>query len=129
MKKPALVVALGLLVSACTGSSDDKSQIWKGDSVGIDFRLTDPTGQLLCEFSATREQLTTAQLDGLSSLRLHDAARNGACDLPTYSITIHAGDGSSASYLATYPSCSSTPILLFEDFDAWAKSTPCSLQP
>jgi hypothetical protein len=129
MRIPTLVVALGLVLSACSSSSDNKGEIWNGDSAGIDFELTGATAQRLCEFSATRQELTEAQLEGLSSLRLHDAAARAGCDTPSYSITIRGGDGSSASYRATHVDCSASPILLFEDFDAWAKSTPCSLQP
>jgi hypothetical protein len=129
MRRPALVAVVGLLLFACSGPSQDERAIWNGESVGIDFELTGATGQRLCEFSATRDQMTAAQLNGLSSLRLQDAAPRAGCDIPTYSVTIHAGDGSSASYRATNVACSSSPILVFEDFDAWAKSTPCSLQP
>lgn len=133
MRKPALLVALGLVLGACSGStddsSDDKGEIWNGDSARIDFELTGATGQRLCEFSATREELTEPQLDGLASLRLHESTARAGCDTPTYSITIHGGDGSSVRYLATHVDCSSSPILLFEDFDAWAKGSPCSLQP
>lgn len=129
MKKPALVLVVGLLLSACSASSHDDRAVWNAESVRIDFELTGATGQRLCQFSATRDQLTAAQLNGLSSLRLHDAAPSAGCDIPTYSVTVHASDGSSASYRATNVACSSSPILLFEDFDAWAKSTPCSLPP
>jgi hypothetical protein len=133
MKRSALSVVLGLVLLACSGSaddsSDDKGKIWNGDSAGIEFELTGATGQRVCEFSATREELTEAQLDGLASLRLQDAAARAGCDIPTYSITIRGGDGSSVRYRATHVDCSSSPILLFEDFDVWAKGSPCSLQP
>ena len=127
MRRPALVVALGLVLLACSGSAEDKRAIWNGDSAGIEFELTGATGQRICEFSAAREELTEAQLDGLASLRLQDAAVRAGCDTPTYSVTIRAGDGSSVDYRATHVDCSASPILLFEDFDAWAKSSPCSL--
>jgi len=128
MRESGLVL-LGLLLSACSDSSRDERRVWNGDSVGIAFELHGPTGQLLCAFSAMREELTAAQLDGLSALMLHDAALRAGCDEPSYAITIHARDGSSASYRATFVDCESSPILLFEDFEAWAKSTPCSYQP
>ena len=80
-------------MSACSTASDNKREIWNGDSAGIDFELTGATGQRLCEFSATRQELTETQLGGLSSLRLHDAAARAGCDTPSYSITIHGGDG------------------------------------
>jgi hypothetical protein len=126
---PTLLIALGLVLCACSGSSDDEGAIWKGDSTGIEFELTGATAQRLCEFSATRVELTQAQLDGLASLRLQHAAARAACDTPSYSVTIHGGNGSSVTYQATHVGCSSSPILLFEDFDAWAKDSPCSLQP
>ena len=132
MRRAARLAALALVLSACSGSadgsSDDEGEIWNGDSAGIEFELT-RVGRRLCEFSATREELTEAQLAGLASLRLHGAAPRAGCDGPTYSITIHGGDGASVSYRATNVDCSSPPTLLFEDFDAWAKSSPCSLQP
>lgn len=128
MRRSALVVAFGLVLSACSGSADDKREIWSVDSVGIDFVLTN-WGRRLCEFSATREQLTGAQLDGLSSLRLRDGiGAAAACD-GFYSITIHGRDGSSVAYEAISVYCSGSLFLPIEDFDAWAKSTPCSLQP
>lgn len=147
MRKRVLVIAVGLVLSACSGSSDDKREIgngdsspganssddelkiWNGDSTGIEFELTGATGQRLCEFSATREELTEAELDGLAALRLQDAAARAGCDIPTYSITIRGADGSSVRYRATHVDCSSSPILLFEDFDTWAKTSPCSLAP
>jgi hypothetical protein len=131
-KQGALVGAFGLLWVACSGTLPDSQArgIWGADSAGIDFTLTGAVGQHLCDFSATREQLTGAQLDGLSALRLHDGTGGAACDTPSYRIMVRAQDGSSTSYRATLPICiSSSPILLFEDFDAWAKSTPCSWQP
>ena len=100
--------------------------IWRGDSAGIDFALTGPTAQQLCTFSATRAELTVAQLAGLSALRLHDGTGGAGCDVPSYAITIRAQDGSSASYRATLTICQTSPIVLFDEFNAWAKSTPCS---
>ena len=130
-KQAALVATFGLLWVACSGTSHDGQGrgIWDADSAGIDFTL-DSLGQHLCDFSATREQLTGAQRDGLSSLGLHDAIGGAGCDGPAYEVTIRARAGSSKSYMATAPVCESPPslILLFEDFDAWAKSTTCFVQ-
>jgi hypothetical protein len=127
--KPGTVV-LVLVLSACSGSgsSHDEGDIWKGNSVRIAFELNGPTGGLICGFSATRQDLTATQLDGLASLRLHDSAVTSGCDWLSYDVTITAADGSSTSYWATMVGCSSSPILLFEDFDAWARTTPCSRQ-
>jgi hypothetical protein len=124
----ALVIALGLVVSAC---SDDggEAEVWNGDSVAIEFVLKGAVGQTLCEFSTTREELTEAQRAGLRSLKLRPGEYLGSsCDFPNYAIVIHAADGSSANYRAVDPRCDNRPILLFDDFDAWAKSTSCSLE-
>jgi len=127
----ALVGALGLLSIACSGTSDDgqEDRIWRADSAGIDFTLTGAVAQHLCDFSATRAELTAAQLDGLSALRLHDGTGIAGCDIPSYGITIRAQDGSSMTYRATLTICQTSPIVLFDDFNAWAMSTPCSLPP
>ncbi|HKP55947.1 MAG TPA: hypothetical protein VJV78_04480 [Polyangiales bacterium] len=45
-----------------------------------------------------------------------------------YHLTVYADDGSSQLYHATIPDCSTNPFLQFEDFDAWARSTACSMQ-
>jgi hypothetical protein len=100
--------------------------IWHADSVAIDIQLTGPIGQNLCEFSATRAALSQAQLDGLSALRPVDSSLTSGCDLFSYTITVQAQGGASKSFQATQPGCSSAPILRFEDFEAWASSTPCS---
>jgi len=130
-KQTAFVGALALLWIACSGTSHDGQEagIWDADSVGIGFTLTGAVGQHLCDFSAAREELTGAQVDGLSSLTLHATGGRAACDSPWYEITIRAQDGSSRSYAAMNPECTTSPILSFQEFDAWAKSTPCSLQP
>jgi hypothetical protein len=129
MRNSALLVVLGLLFTACSGSSPDEDQVWDGDSAGINFVLTGPVAQRLCEFSARRAELTATQLDGLAALRLRDGTGGAGCDVPAYTVTIQAGDGSLTQYQATEVVCSTLPILLFDDFDAWAKSTPCSLEP
>jgi hypothetical protein len=100
--------------------------IWNGGSVAIDFELTGAVGQEICKFSAMRDELTPEQLEGLSGLKLHDAAVRAGCDVASYKITVHAKDGSPERYWATLPDCSGEPIVLFDDFDAWASSTPCS---
>lgn len=100
--------------------------IWNADSSAIDFELTGAVGQEICKFSATRDELTEQQLQGLSALKLKNAAVRAGCDVPSYTITVHAKDGSSQRYSATSPDCSSGPIVLFGDFDAWASGTPCS---
>lgn len=125
------MAAFGLLWVACSGTSHDSPApaVWGTDSVSIDFTLTGAVAQHLCDFSAAREELTGAQLDGLSALRLHATGGRAACDSPWYGITIRAQDGSSRNYTATHAECSTSPILLFEEFDAWARSTPCSLRP
>jgi hypothetical protein len=113
------------------GPSQDGSQergIWSTSSVDISFTLNGPLRNRLCGFSATREELSSEQIQGLSSLRLQDGRTTSGCDIPTYVITVRAGDGSSATYFATDVYCSTEPILLFADFEAWARSTPCSLQ-
>jgi hypothetical protein len=126
-----LVAALGLLTLAGCGTSNDSAyerEIWNSNSAAIEFTLNGPAGPI-CEFSATRAELSSAQLEGLSSLRLQEpVAASVACDGLSYAVTVHAGDGSSARYAATLPVCSSSPLLLFEDFEAWARSTPCSGQ-
>ena len=101
-------------------------EIWNGDSVRIAFTLNNLFGQLICGFSATRDQLTEAQLVGLSALRLHDSVTRLGCDISTYSVTIHSRDGSALTYRATEDGCSTSSILLFQEFNAWAKSTTCS---
>ena len=123
----ALILVWGIWLSGCSGSPEGRA-IWNDDSVGIAFELFGPWGQRMCEFSAKREDLTEAQLAGLASLRLASSAQRAGCDVPTYAVTIDGAHGSSSSYQATDIDCSSSPILLFEDFNAWAMSTPCSLQ-
>jgi hypothetical protein len=122
------LVVLGLFSIACSGISPDggvEPGIWNANSTGIDFAVTS-FGNVLCEFSARRADLTDAQLDGLSSLRLRDGTGGAACE-GGYTITIYANDGSLMTFQALdRPECATSPILLFEEFDAWARSTPCS---
>jgi hypothetical protein len=124
-KQGFAVVALTLSSIACSEASGGRERaIWNANSSGIDFALTS-FGNVLCEFSAQREELTSAQLDGLSALRLHGGTGGAACE-GGYAITIHADDGSLMTFQALdLPQCSTSPILLFEEFDAWATSTPC----
>src|SRR5262245_43621181 len=93
MKRPAgtvtidsawrLLGAFGLLaLAACATSQDGGSphdsgqerRIWNSGSVAIDFTLTGPIANFLCSFSATREELSSAQIQGLAALMLHDAS-------------------------------------------------------
>jgi hypothetical protein len=132
---PNRTALLGLVVvivaaTACNGAEESQSDaIWTNDSVALEFALTGAVSLTpLCEFSATRQDLSAAQIEGLSSLRLHPAKAEAGCDDATYEITVHAKDGGRETYWATLPVCRSTPILLFDDFEAWAQSTPCSLK-
>src|SRR4051812_34998512 len=93
-----LVAALGLLaLTSCeAGSEIDRSgpgpgsAIWSESSAAIDFALLGPFRDLRCTFSATRAELTSAQLEGLSSLRLVVGPGGAGCDVPTYTIDVQA---------------------------------------
>jgi hypothetical protein len=134
MRNAFVAVVVAVTLCACSATQSDRAadgaaedRVWSADSAGIDFSLTFLAREL-CEFSAMRSELTQAQLDGLSSLRLQDGTGGAGCDVPLYAVTIRAKDGSTTAYTATELVCDTAPILLFADFDAWAESTPCSWQ-
>jgi hypothetical protein len=128
MRKSTLLVACGMLWLACSDGEGERG-FWNADSVRIDFSLQTPVSGPACEFSATRAELTQAQLEGLSALKLHEGIGGAGCDIYQYSIMVHAQGGSATFYRATENShCANSPFLLFGDFDAWANSTPCSMQ-
>jgi hypothetical protein len=101
--------------------------LWNADRVAIEFTLNGAFGGTICELSLTRDALSEEQLDGLYSLMLRDGKRPGGCDASWYSIVVRAQDGSTSEFRAMHPECARTTFVPFDDFDAWASSTSCSM--